>query len=224
MIEGSFFSLNQLAYGQPTIEQRMMMDAGTQFQKHVKVFQNEPYPENSSQEAKTETYDVQAKIAKLENPEWRKRCFFIDKQLGKYLNGYAQKSGMASFKEIFDQVNDLYLNALIYETKYFYNRIRPNQLGYYTKIKLESAETRTGHTPSYPSGHTLQTHFFTKLISEVTETPWSDEPTREVAASRMSMGIHFKSDNDFAVKISNYLTDTDEYRDLIAEIKRQLNV
>ena len=49
-----------------------MMDSGTQFEKHVKVFQAEPYPENSSQ-AKVETYDVVAKIEKLVDPEWRKR-------------------------------------------------------------------------------------------------------------------------------------------------------
>ena len=54
--------------------------------------------------------------------------------------------------------------------------------------------------------------------------PWSDEPTREVAASRMSMGIHFKSDNDFAVQISNYLLESEEYLKLVEEIKKQLNV
>lgn len=52
--------------------------------------------------------------------------------------------------------------------------------------------------------------------------PWSDEPTKEVAASRMSMGIHFKSDNDFGVKISNYLVNTEEYQELVSEIQRQL--
>ena len=219
-----FISLNQLAYGQATIEERMAMDNGTQFEKYVKVFENDPYPENVSAEAKAEVYEVVSKIDKLVNEEWRKRCFFIDKQLGKYLGGYAQKAGMRQFKSIFEQVNDLYLNSLIYRIKYHYNRIRPNPLAYYLNIGLTSANTRTGHTPSYPSGHTLQAHFFTKLISDVMNVPWSDEPTREVAASRMSMGIHFKSDNDFAVKISEYLTQTEEYQILVDNIKNELNV
>tara|TARA_R100000406_G_scaffold95000_2_gene88149 strand:- start:1691 stop:2359 length:669 start_codon:yes stop_codon:yes gene_type:complete len=219
-----FISLNQLAYGQATIEERMAMDNGTQFEKYVKVFENDPYPENVSAEAKAEVYEVVSKIDKLVNEEWRKRCFFIDKQLGKYLSGYAQKAGMRQFKSIFEQVNDLYLNSLIYRIKYHYNRIRPNPLAYYLNIGLTSANTRTGHTPSYPSGHTLQAHFFTKLISDVMNVPWSDEPTREVAASRMSMGIHFKSDNDFAVKISEYLTQTEEYQILVDNIKNELNV
>ena len=219
-----FISLNQLAYGQPTIEERMAMDNGTQFEKYVKVFENDPYPENVSAEAKAEVYEVASKIEKLVNEDWRKRCFFIDKQLGKYLSGYAQKAGMRQFKSIFEQVNDLYLNSLIYRIKYHYNRIRPNSLAYYLNMSLTSANTRTGHTPSYPSGHTLQAHFFTKLISDVMNVPWSDEPTREVAASRMSMGVHFKSDNDFAVKISEYLTQTEEYQTLIENIKNELNV
>ena len=223
-MNGAFFSLNQLAYGQPTIEERIMMDEGTEFREHVKIFQNAPYPENSSQEAKAELYDVASKIEKLSDAQWRSRCQFIDKQLGKYLGGYAQKAGMTKFKDIFEQVNHLYLNALIYETKYFYNRIRPNTLGYYLKVRLSSMHTRTGHTPSYPSGHTLQAHFFTKLISDVMNVPWSDEPTREVAASRMSMGIHFQSDNDFGVKISEYLVGTDEYKNLVAVIQKELNV
>ena len=219
-----FISLNQLAYGQPTIEERMAIDHGTQFEKYVKVFENDPYPENVSAEAKAEVYEVVSKIEKLVNEEWRKRCFFIDKQLGKYLSGYAQKAGMRQFKSIFEQVNDLYLNSLIYRIKYHYNRIRPNPLAYYLNISLTSANTRTGHTPSYPSGHTLQAHFFSKLISDVMNVPWSDDATREVAASRMSMGIHFKSDNDFAVKISEYLTQTEEYQILVDNIRNELNV
>ena len=140
------------------------------------------------------------------------------------MSGYAQKAGMRQFKSIFEQVNDLYLNSLIYRIKYHYNRIRPNPLAYYLNISLTSANTRTGHTPSYPSGHTLQAHFFSKLISDVMNVPWSDDATREVAASRMSMGIHFKSDNDFAVKISEYLTQTEEYQILVDNIRNELNV
>ena len=219
-----FISLDQLAYGQATIEERMAIDSGTQFEKHVKVFQNDPYPENISPAAKQELYEIVSKVDKLTNEEWRKRCFFIDRQLGKYLNGYAQKAGMRQFKSIFEQVNHLYLNSLIYQTKYYYNRLRPNQLAYYLKIGLTSANTRTGHTPSYPSGHTLQAHFYTKLISDVMNIPWEDEATREVAASRMSMGIHYKTDNDFAIKISEYLLDTDEYKELVENIRKELNV
>jgi hypothetical protein len=219
-----FISLNQLAYGQATIEERMAIDSGTQFEKHVKIFQNDPYPENITGGAKQEIYEIIAKVDKLVDEEWRKRCFFIDRQLGKYLNGFAQKAGMSHFKSIYDQVNDLYLDSLVFQTKYYYNRLRPNQLAYYLKVGLTSANTRTGHTPSYPSGHTLQAHFFTKLISDVMNVPWNDEPTREVAASRMSMGLHFKTDNDFAIKISEYLLDTDEYKDLVENIKNELNV
>jgi hypothetical protein len=219
-----FISLNQLAYGQATIEERMFIDSGTQFEKQVKVFQNDPYPENISTEAKQEIYEIVGKVEKLVDEDWRKRCFFIDRQLGKYLNGYAQKAGVTHFKSIFQQVNDLYLNSLVFQTKYFYNRLRPNQLAYYLKMGLTSANTTTGNTPSYPSGHTLQAHFFTKLISDVMNIPWDDEPTREVAASRMSMGLHFKTDNDFAIKISEYLLDTDEYRNLVENIRKELNV
>ena len=219
-----FISLNQLAYGQATIEERMMIDSGTEFEKHVKVFQNDPYPENISPAAKQELYEIVSKVDKLTNEEWRKRCFFIDRQLGKYLSGYAQKAGISQFKSIFEQVNHLYLNSLMYQTKYYYNRLRPNQLAYYLKIGLTSANTRTGHTPSYPSGHTFQAHFYTKLISDVMNIPWDDEATREVAASRMSMGIHYKTDNDFAIKISEYLLDTDEYKELVENIQSELNV
>mgnify|MGYP003660296747 CR=1 FL=1 len=60
-----FISLNQLAYGQATIEERMLIDNGTQFEKHVKVFQSDPYPENVSTEAKQEIYEVVTKVEKL---------------------------------------------------------------------------------------------------------------------------------------------------------------
>ena len=111
----AFISLNKLAYGQATIEERMAIDNGTEFKAHVKVFQNDPYPENISPEAKQEVYEVTSKVEKLVDEEWRNRCFFFDRQLGKYLNGFAQKAGITQFKSIFDQVNHLYLNSLIYQ-------------------------------------------------------------------------------------------------------------
>ena len=217
-----FISLNQLAYGQATIEERMLIDSGTQFEKHVKVFQNDPYPENVSTEAKQEIYEIVSKVKELNIEDWRERCFFIDSHLGEYLNLVAKKAGMSQFQSLFNQVNKLYLTSLVFQTKYYYNRLRPNQLAYYLGISLSSGDSRTGHTPSYPSGHTLQAHFFTKLISDVMNTPWEAEPVLEVEASRMSMGVHFRSDNDFAIKMSEYLLTTDEYKELVENIRKQI--
>ncbi len=223
MSESRIISINQLVYGQPTIEDKISINSGSVFSEHIKTFSNEHYPKNDTGVAKQEVYEVVSKIEKLIDDEWRSRCFFIDRQLGKYLNGYAQRAGLTNFKQIFDQVNDLYLKPLIFELKFHYNRIRPVGLAYYLNIALNPATTKTGHTPAYPSGHTLQTYFFTKMISDLTQTEWSDDPTREVASSRMSMGLHYKSDNDFAIKIAKYLTETKEYQELVVEIQRQLN-
>ncbi len=40
----AFISLNKLAYGQATIEERMAIDNGTEFKAHVKVFSKRPLP------------------------------------------------------------------------------------------------------------------------------------------------------------------------------------
>ena len=108
MSESRIISINQLVYGQPTIEDKISINAGSVFSEHIKTFSNEHYPKNDTGVAKQEVYEVVSKIEKLIDDEWRSRCFFIDRQLGKYLNGYAQRAGLTNFKQIFDQVNDLY--------------------------------------------------------------------------------------------------------------------
>ena len=146
MSESRIISINQLVYGQPTIENKISINAGSVFSEHIKTFSNEHYPKNDTGVAKQEVYEVVSKIEKLIDDEWRSRCFFIDRQLGKYLNGYAQRAGLNNFKQIFDQVNELYLSPLIFELKFHYNRIRPVGLAYYLNIALNPATTKTGHT------------------------------------------------------------------------------
>ena len=36
--------------------------------------------------------------------------------------------------------------------------------------------------------------------------------------------VIYKTDNDFGIKISEYLLDTDEYAELVENIKKELNV
>jgi len=89
---------------------------------------------------------------------------------------------------------------LIVKLKFHYQRIRPYQLAGQLKAKLFPFKSVAAINPSYPSGHTFQARMLTEYIGN--KHPQHYEPlanlTNDVATSRMFLGLHFQSDNDFA--------------------------
>ena len=57
-------------------------------------------------------------------------------------------------------------SSLIQKLKWKYNRIRPYQFAEKHGIDFQAMETKTGHSPAYPSGHTLQSLLVASCLSE----------------------------------------------------------
>lgn len=91
--------------------------------------------------------------------------------------------------------------------KYKFNRPRPDQLGQIYGIKINVTQTKTHHTPAYPSGHTYYTAMAAHLLS-ARYPRLSGEFFHQVGVAglaRCLQGVHYPSDNDAAMALSGVI-------------------
>jgi hypothetical protein len=97
--------------------------------------------------------------------------------------------------------------------KWKYNRARPAQFA--PEVINEANGTLlhsdSASTPSYPSGHAVQTYYLAKILAK--KFPAKTQAIMEVATKcaniRIMAGHHYPSDRDFAWwVVDNYFTDT----------------
>lgn len=110
------------------------------------------------------------------------------------------------------------LLPLITELKYTFQRPRPFQLAYYLGIDLYPGFSKFAGSPSYPSGHTVLCTVIAEVLSTHYATSMPGCPkvlqqfTGEVMESRLYMGVHYASDNRFALKVARSVINHPEFR------------
>ena len=89
------------------------------------------------------------------------------------------------------------------ELKIKYNRARPYQLADILNVELYPFDSRSAHSASYPSGHTLQSFVVSEIIAKRDPhlAEEARELTRAIAHSRLVGGYHFPTDNRYALKL-----------------------
>lgn len=106
----------------------------------------------------------------------------------------------------YHKFNTIYINivkSLIDHLKFYYNRARPFQVAPYYNINIDILETRTHHTPSYPSGHTM----YAALAGEILKSIYPDKSTifdeliTKVGHARVLQGVHYPTDNIASIQI-----------------------
>ena len=95
-------------------------------------------------------------------------------------------------------INDTY--ASIIAIKNFHNRPRPYQVN----PNILETYSKTAMTPSFPAGHALQSY----LIAEMLGNKYPERRrefkkiAKRVADARVSVGLHYPSDNEYAKRLS----------------------
>ena len=131
-----------------------------------------------------------------------------DEDLFSYLREATDQLGFN--KEVFDKIEPVLvkvINPLALQLKAYWNRARPYQYAYEGDIDFHPLSTVSGNTPSYPSGHTMQTETWGLIMKsnypDLTET--IDIIVADINQSRLNMGIHFPSDIKFSKNIIDFL-------------------
>ena len=177
------------------------------------------FPKNNSETTKQELNEMVKNINMMSeegNSEYLARYQKYDKGLQQSIISLFQSKGI-DVKEIVTSVAED-INPTILKLKQKYQRPRPYQLAQFFKLKLFPFDTKTGHSPSYPSGHTIQAYIILNIIGNKHPSSYHfcKQLIEDVANSRVYLGLHYESDNDASFLIGQEILKlksiTDKYK------------
>jgi hypothetical protein len=197
--------LNQVTYGNPTKEYKVYLEEDCLVDDLYLKFKEDSFPLNDSELVKDELNDIVDYINSIsdeENKAFLTRYKAYDRSLIQVITTTFKQKGIDVENLCLDIINDT--RNLITKLKYFYQRPRPYQLAQYYKLKLFPYNSFSASTPSYPSGHTVEAYVILNVIADKhpNEYQFCREMMEDVAYSRLYLGLHYSTDNDFAIEIA----------------------
>ena len=206
--------LNQVTYGNPTQKILELLNQKGLVDSLFEELKSEQMPLNDSELTKEELNEVVHGISLLQQPEneiYLKRYKSYDRSLIQSLVTIFKQKGI-DVEEICSSIeNDI--NPLIAKLKVSFNRPRPYQLANYYQLKLFPYESFTANSSSFPSGHTLQAYVMLNVIGNThpTHYKFAKSIIQDIAESRVNLGLHFPSDNDFAKEVGEKILKHKEF-------------
>ena len=218
LVKYGLISFNSIGYGNPTIENHLDMQKKGVCDDMLTDIYTKQFPPNESDETLSELEYVRKKLKRLQNEETLNECKAIDENLGSYINNVCTHLKIFGVYDLIIDISEKALDSLVLKSKYHFNRARPYQLSFYfvNQEELNPLKSCSATTPSYPSGHTLQALVVSDILihhfpqhKEVFETI-----KRRVGMSRIIIGVHYPSDNEFSIEIADTMKDHPEIQEL----------
>lgn len=213
--------INNISFGNPTQEQIHLLDVPLWLNDIIDV-KNYPQPLNDSIVTRQELNEIVDSIEKIKMPHNLSRLQSFqdfDKNLIGSIISYFKNEKDLDFSDLCTSI-ETDLQNFIYSLKYYYNRPRPRQLANILKLSLVPFTSETANTPAYPSGHTLIASVILKTIEKL--HPTLSEETIEmqhiIAESRIFLGLHYRSDNDFSFELANKIVLNENF------VKKHLDI
>lgn len=205
---------NDLTYGNPSYDQLGFIQGTCLVDNLFDTFKDSVIPKNDSELVKEELNEIAESLAVVSQPEnqnYLKRYLAYDRNLIQALSSIFKQKDIEVEELITEIVKDI--QNLIYKLKYHIQRPRPYQLAQYHKLKLFPYKSFSAHTPSYPSGHTIEAIVILNVIGNKypTEYQYCKELIEDIAYSRVYLGHHFPSDNDGGREIGKAILKHPEF-------------
>ncbi len=131
-----------------------------------------------------------------------------DTNLWKYLEKISLDFGLSKsdYKRILNFIQSE-IAPIVISLKDFWNRARPYQYAYVFELNYHPYPTISGHSASYPSGHTIETEVWGYLCKQKLPNKKSniDSVVNTINESRLNLGVHFPSDIYFSKEVFDYL-------------------
>ena len=205
---------NDLTYGNPSHDQLSFIQETCLLDSLFDTFKDSITPKNDSELVKEELNEIAdflAVISQPENQNYLKRYLAYDRNLIQALSSIFKQKDIEAEELITEIVKDI--QNLIYKLKFHFQRPRPYQLAQYYKLKLFPYKSFSAHTPSYPSGHTVQAIVILNVIGNKypTEYQYCKELIEDIIYSIVYLGHHFPSDNDGGREIGKAILKNAEF-------------
>jgi len=208
--------LDSITWGNPMQQHLPFLEKDkSPLEKHIPQLINFTFPKNSSKATREELNQLVDYIDTIKkDPETLKRYRAYDTSIERIFAQVILEQNLGEKGiEIVDSLFDETLPLLI-KLKFYFQRPRPYQLAEYYKIKMFPFESRSADSPSYPSGHTFQS----KLICHVLGNHFPEKfdffenLAKDIEYSRLYLGIHYPSDNDFSLFIADTIIRDKEFK------------
>jgi hypothetical protein len=196
-----------LRYGNLTKELQAKMQVENIFTKYIGEFSFDEYP-NYSDSAEEIIKIIEIRQSAEKSNRWeavKEFCLLWDEDIFNAFEFTLKRLNIPYDQEYLDYIYEMSedIGALIIQLKSHYQRPRPFQLALYTNQNLHPNQSVSAQSPSYPSGHAVQALFILNVIAFHYEEKKEElmKLAKQIAESRVILGLHYPSDNKFGFEI-----------------------
>lgn len=194
--------LDTIIWGNPSLNDKKYLEQESSFDKHIPKLKDFSFPKNSSKATREELNQLVDYVNALkEDEDYLKRYVGYDFSLERVLAQVIVEQDLGdNGVQIIDSLLDESL-PFLYKLKYYFQRPRPYQLAAYYKLNLFPFKSNSAQSPSFPSGHTFQASLICYVLGNhyPDKYDYFERLAKDIELSRLYMGIHYPSDNDFAL-------------------------
>jgi hypothetical protein len=208
--------LDSITWGNPFQKHLPYLeDNKSSLEKHIPQLIKFTFPKNSSKGTREELNQLVDYIEELKkDPEAQKRYRAYDSSLTRVFAQVIIEQNLGEKgADLVDKLLDDTIPLLV-KLKFYFQRPRPYQLAEHYKLKLFPFETKLGDSPSYPSGHALQSKLICYVLGNhfPEKFEYFERLSKDIEYSRLYMGIHYQSDVDFSLYISEVIIKDKDFK------------
>ena len=175
-----------------------------------------PFPKNDGQDVIDEINQLINYTNTLSSDEMvQKRYKLYDEDFEEYFVNVLSNVGI-NRQDIVNTIKEIHddIVPILVKLKYHYQRVRPYQLSHNLSMRLYPFESKTANTPSYPSGHSVQSKLYADVLGNKYPKYYKNLQAlaNDISESRLAMGLHYPSDVLFAEYVSELAFNHPEFK------------
>jgi hypothetical protein len=205
-----------LTYGNPSRNYLPYLKTESYLDSLLGELASYPFPNNNGQDVIDEINQLINYTNTLSSDEVvQKRYKLYDTKFEEYFVNVLTNVGLDR-QEISDTIRQIHDDVvpLIIKLKYHYQRVRPYQLSHILSMRLYPFESKTSMTPSYPSGHSVQSKLYADVLGNKYPKYYKQLQAlaADISESRLAMGIHYPSDVLFSEYVSEIVLNHPDFK------------
>jgi DNA-binding transcriptional regulator YhcF (GntR family) len=206
----------KLSYGNPEREMLVHLRSETYLDTLYNELKNYPPEDFETPQMENELNSIITMSNNLHiDNQLETRYKFYDSNFEKYIVDVLVKAGVNQ-EEVENTIKSIKEDTLplLLKLKYTYQRIRPKTIAFYFNQPLYPYHSTTADTPSYPSGHTFQSKVYCEVLGNTYPKYYQSlmQLAEDIANSRLYLGVHFPSDNEFALYCADCVLNHPEFK------------